>query len=119
MFVLALRCRLYLESSYDPNAIALGGALQAPQGGGCTNISAIVNARTYRTTGNLGEAVRTQQAVGVNPVRAVLFIYMYQILRRIRLRVVVGAVEVSLTRVTKSYLLALGTTQMSSYFTKH
>ena len=50
-----LRRRLYLESSYDPNAIALGGALSAPQGGGCTNISAIVNARTYRTTGNLGE----------------------------------------------------------------
>ena len=25
----------------------------------------------------------------------------------------------SLTRVTKSYLLALGTTQISSYFTKH
>lgn len=43
-----------MESSYDPNAIVLGGALEAPQGGGCTNISAIVNARTYRTTGNLG-----------------------------------------------------------------
>ena len=26
---------------------------------------------------------------------------------------------ISLTRVTKSYLLALGTTQISSYFTKH